>query len=94
MDPLELAALRLVLGELAAGDLPVPIQTGLAQEITLWAADYDSTSDDDPTLSGVITAEAAVTFVERGRRIVARLQEALGTSWNVEYMPEPVLHLG
>jgi hypothetical protein len=68
----------------------LPIQAGLAQEITQWAADFNSTFDDDPAFSGFITAEAAVTFVERGRRIVARLQEALGTSWHVEYMPEPV----
>jgi hypothetical protein len=39
---------------------------------------------------GFTSAGDAEEFVDAGRGIVDALQEELGPSWHVEYMPEPV----
>lgn len=42
-----------------------------------------------PGAEGFTTEAEAVTFVARGRDLAEQLQQELGESWHVEYMPEP-----
>lgn len=72
--------------ELRPTDLP--ISEDLAHSLADWATDYDATFATEP--DGFQSEEEAVTFVERGRDLVGRLQDELGEHWHVEYMPEPI----
>jgi hypothetical protein len=76
--------------EIHPGDLP--ISGDLAGAFTLWAEEYDATFTDrgGAGSDGFASGAAAVTFVERGRDLVGRLQAELGESHHVEYMPEPI----
>jgi len=76
------------------GDQPavdLPLAPDLINDLTEWAAKFDATfAGDDSGTSGFQSQSEAVEFVESGRRLVDRLQDSLGTSWHVEYWPEPV----
>jgi hypothetical protein len=61
----------------------LPLSESLCHGLARWAADYDSTAD------GFDSSSDAVAFVQRGRTLVARLQDELGDGWHVEYWPEP-----
>ncbi|HEV2953042.1 MAG TPA: hypothetical protein VG015_03005 [Candidatus Dormibacteraeota bacterium] len=69
----------------------LPIDNALTSDLVCWAAQYDSTFGGGPEdSSGFASREEALEFVERGRDLVERLQESLGNSWHVEYIPEPI----
>jgi hypothetical protein len=69
----------------------LPIDAEIAEDLALWAAEYDSTFvDGNPKRQGFASLMDADEFVDRGRQLALRLQAALGPSWCVEYMPEPV----
>lgn len=68
----------------------LPVSDALREAIDRWTADYQSTFDTEAGSSGFASQADAVGFVERGRELVRELQEDLGSSWHVEYMPEPV----
>lgn len=68
----------------------LPIDDSLRSALGTWAEIYDATFlHEGEGASGFQGQEDAVAFVDRGRGLVDRLQEALGPAWHVEYMPEP-----
>jgi hypothetical protein len=85
MSPVEESGTQV---EIRPGDLS--ISDALARGLREWAEEYDATFDQAFGSSGFGSEAHAVTFVEKGRDLVARLQAELGESWHVEYMPEPI----
>lgn len=72
----------------------LPISPALIADVERWAEDHHSLLARWPDAGGFHSHEHAREFVERGERLVTRLQTELGSGYCVEYMPEPILPPG
>jgi len=66
------------------------LSDGLRSDLARWDADFADALGNWPASGGFDSIEEAETFVETGERLVLRLQDELGVTYHVEYMPEPV----
>ena len=63
---------------------------GLRSQLAQWAAAFEATMSGWPTSGGFASEHDAERFVAAGQRLVVRLQDELGASYQVEYRPEPI----
>lgn len=62
----------------------LPISRELKASIAKWANDFDLTlNEDDPMSSGFKTIEEEFEFKKRGRALIDRLREELGSDYEV-----------
>lgn len=70
-----------------------PEEVGISQRLSLevraWAGKYAAVFGGRPQSRGFKSPEEVAMFVAEGKGLVARLQDELGPSHVVEYMPEP-----
>ena len=78
--------------EVHAADLP--ISTGLAREISDWAAEHSAVLGGWPEAGGFDSEQHAESFVRRGESLAVRLRADLGADYQVEYWPEPIRRPG
>ena len=62
----------------------------LLSDLALWNAYFAAALSDWPEGGGFESEQDAERFVAAGRQLVLQLQEELGPSYYVEYMPEPI----
>ncbi|MCG7781909.1 hypothetical protein [Lelliottia amnigena] len=71
-------------GDISPDDLPISLE--LKNNLHDWAARYDLTLNmDDPASSGFENEMMESVFIEDGRKLAIKLQEELGSSYNVVY---------
>jgi hypothetical protein len=66
------------------------LSDGLRSDLTQWSAYFEATLSGWPTAGGFDSARDAERFVAIGRQLVLQLQDELGASYHVKYMPEPI----
>lgn len=66
------------------------ISDGLRADLMSWDARFADALADWPDSGGFESVGQAEAFVRTGQQLVQRLQHELGSSYHVEYMPEPV----
>ena len=66
------------------------LSDGLRSDLAQWKAHCESTLSGWPASGGFGSEHEAERFVAAGRRLVLQLQDELGASYHVEYMPEPI----
>ena len=76
------------------GQVDVPIvelgvDAQLADDVSSWAQFYDAKFGEWPDSGGFTSIKQAEQFVEQGRLLATRLQDALGPAHQVEYAQEP-----
>jgi len=74
--------------EVDPGDLR--LSDGLRSDLAEWRAYFDATLSSWPAAGGFDSERDAERFVAAGRQLAVRLQDELGASYYVEYMPEPI----
>lgn len=62
----------------------------LRADVARWGSQFAATLGGWPESGGFASIQAAERFVEAGRHLVERLQDELGPTYHVEYMPEPI----
>lgn len=70
------------------------ISNGLRSDLARWDAYFAAVLSDWPAAGGFDSEQDVERFVAAGRQLVSRLQDELGASYHVEYMPEPIRPLG
>jgi len=76
-------------------DIEVDPQTlqlsdGLCSDLARWDAHFAAALSGWPALGGFDSEHDAESFVAAGWQLVSQLQDELGASYHVEYMPEPI----
>ncbi|GAA4442436.1 hypothetical protein GCM10023170_017470 [Phytohabitans houttuyneae] len=66
------------------------LSDSLRSDLAQWKADFEATLSGWPASGGFDSEHDAERFVAVGRRLVLRLQDELGASYHVEYMPEAI----
>ena len=66
------------------------ISDGLRSDLARWDAYFAATLSGWPATGGFASEHDVKRFVSAGRQLVSQLQNELGASYHVEYMPEPV----
>jgi hypothetical protein len=68
----------------------LPLSDGLRSDLARWRARFEATLSGWPASGGFDSEHDAELFVAAGQRLVVQLQDELGASYHVEYMPEPI----
>jgi hypothetical protein len=68
----------------------LPLGDGLRSDLARWNEHFQAMFSRWPTAGGFETELDAEQFVAEGQRLVSQLQDELGASYQVEYMPEPI----
>jgi hypothetical protein len=66
------------------------ISDGLRSGLARWDAYFAAMSSGWPAAGGFESEHDIERFVAAGRQLVSQLQDELGASYHVEYMPEPI----
>jgi hypothetical protein len=66
------------------------LSDGLRSDLARWNAYFEATLSGWPTAGGFDAERDAERFVAAGRQLILQLQDELGTSYHVEYRPEPI----
>jgi hypothetical protein len=66
------------------------LSDGLRFDLARWKAYFEATLSGWPASGGFDSEHDAESFVVAGQRLVMQLQDELGASYHVEYMPEPI----
>ena len=66
------------------------LSDSLRSRLAQWKADFEAAMSGWPTSGGFDSEHDAERFVAAGQRLVVQLQDELGASYHVEYMPEPI----
>jgi hypothetical protein len=68
----------------------LPLSDGLRSDLARWKARFEATLSGWPAAGGFDSEHDAEQFVTAGQRLVVQLQDELGASYHVEYLPEPI----
>jgi hypothetical protein len=68
----------------------LPLSDGLCSDLAHWDAHLRAVLSSWPAAGGFDSELDAEQFVAEGRQLVSQLQDELGASYHVEYMPEPI----
>jgi hypothetical protein len=68
----------------------LPFGDGLRVDLARWDERFQAMFSRWPAAGGFETELDAEQFVAEGERLVSQLQDELGASYHVEYMPEPI----
>jgi len=68
----------------------LPLSGGLRSDLARWKARFEATLSGWPASGGFDSEHDAELFVAAGQRLVVQLQDELGASYHMEYMPEPI----
>jgi hypothetical protein len=66
------------------------ISDGLRSDLARWDAYFAAVLSGWPAAGGFDSEHDVERFVAAGQRLVSQLQDELGASYHVEYMPEPI----
>jgi hypothetical protein len=66
------------------------LSDGLRSDLARWDTYFSATLSGWPASGGFDSEHDAETFVAAGEQLVSQLQDGLGASYHVEYMPEPI----
>jgi hypothetical protein len=66
------------------------LSDGLRSDLAQWKAYFEATLSGWPASGGFDSEHHAERFVAAGQQLVLQLQDELGASYHVEYMPEPI----
>ena len=70
------------------------LSDGLRSDLAQWSAYFEATLLGWPTAGGFDSERDAERFAGHGRQLSVQLQDELGASYRVEYMPEPIRRPG
>ncbi|WP_345483079.1 hypothetical protein [Actinopolymorpha pittospori] len=68
----------------------LPLSDGLRSDLARWDGHFQAMFSRWPAAGGFETELDAEQFAAEGERLVSQLQDELGASYQVEYMPEPI----